>query len=70
MKKILLFRLVTVTIFCFSSLLIKSEISACKIKCKGTLHRIASNGSLLKKEIKKEPNDKAVLPHDGFFIKI
>ncbi len=66
MKKILLIRLVVVTIFCFSSLFIKSEISACKIKCKQTVNRIASHAPGLK----KEANDKAVFTHDGFFIKI
>jgi hypothetical protein len=65
MKKILLHRLIAVTIFCFSSLLIKSEISACKIKCEKALNRIASKPSL-----KKEIDNKAVVPHDGFFIKI
>jgi hypothetical protein len=66
MKKILLHRLIAVTIFCFSSLFIKSEISACKIKCKRAVNRIASQRPSLKKEI----DNKSVVPHDGFFIKI
>jgi len=66
MKKIILHRLIAVTIFCFSSLLIRSEISACKIKCNKTLNRVAQQHPSLKKEI----DNKAVVPHDGFFIKI
>ena len=66
MKKILLYRLVAVAIFCFSSLFIKSEITACKIKCKKTSNRIAIKAPSLK----KETINKAVFQRDGFFIKI
>jgi hypothetical protein len=66
MKREFLYRLVAVAIFCFSSLLIKSEMTTCKIKCKETLSKIASQRPIFKKEF----NDNNVLPHDGFFIKI
>jgi len=65
MKKIL-YRLFTVAIFCFSSLFIQSEISACKIKCKETSNKIKPQASMLKKETSVKPG----VPHDGFFIKI
>jgi hypothetical protein len=64
MKKIILFRLVAVTFFCFSSLLIQNELSACKPKCKAK--KVTSKIA----QVKKETFNKPVFPQDGFFIKI
>ena len=66
MKREFLYRLVAVAISCLSSLLIKSEMTTCKIKCTKTLSKIASQRPTFKKEM----NENAVLPRDGFFIKI
>ena len=67
MKKEILFRLVAVTMFCFSSVFVKSGLSACKPKCKNQPKKVAS---IPKNSIKKEASAVNVMPRDGFFIKI
>jgi hypothetical protein len=67
MKKRILYRIVAVTLFCSSSLLVNSGLSACKPKCKNQPKKIAS---ILKRPAKKEVPTVNAMPRDGFFIKI
>ena len=65
MKKIFLYRLVAVLCMCLSSLLIKSENVACKVKCIAI-----SKCEMQRQNIMSETHETFSYNSDGFFIKI
>ena len=66
MNKSHLFRLVTITFFCFASLAIKSETSICNMKCSSVkLNSLTLPSSVLSQQLAIP-----AYPYEGFFIKI
>ncbi|HWH62116.1 MAG TPA: hypothetical protein VNS50_02540 [Ginsengibacter sp.] len=65
MKKIFLFRLIAILLMCFSSLLIKSENIACKIKCTAF-----SSCPIQQEKISSNTHGIYFYNDDGLFIKI
>ncbi|MEO6454475.1 MAG: hypothetical protein ABIN97_10400 [Ginsengibacter sp.] len=66
MKKTFLFRLFAITLFCFTSLAIKSESSSCGSTCDNVPKTVASSAVPVLSQDKTDKDFK----YNAFFIKI
>ncbi|KAA9035473.1 hypothetical protein FW778_21165 [Ginsengibacter hankyongi] len=65
MKKIFRLRVFILTFCCFTSLIIKSESSICKLTCTNTCKNLYKQSLIL-----LETHEEEGYPYDGLFIKI